>query len=437
MSKKSKTYIEQLSIDSFLENTLDSKQTESVPAENHSWSASQNRKTYPVHLLEDFNQFMIFVKENMVQITKKSEYISPKYLLLINDRLSIKAQDVTAYTKQEYYPYIHFFYHLALAGGLIEKIYHDSTSAKPIIKVTERWNLYNERTETEKYIFLLETFWIDVNWAGLLGQRTNFVSHILPVVFEKLMDKDAHFRIDFDREKESLLANLTHNWHHFFLFLEWLGIWVCEKNQEKMDDYGRKNYYFVKSITLTDFGKKIVPILWQERKVELWNLALRREHGEINPIPGSDLPDMEYDPNPSEKLPLFYQAFSHIFDKRELRETFPRIERAFIPGVYRFKVALDKNSWCEVVLDGEQSMGDLSNSILRAFGFDHDHLYSFFMDGIKWSHEAIVSPADNSGEPIADEVKIGSVGLRKGKQFLYLYDYGEEWTFKVTVKHID
>lgn len=48
----------------------------------------------------------------------------------------------------------------------------------------------------------------------------------------------------------------------------------------------------------------------------------------------------------------------------------------------------------------------------------------------------IVSPLDNSGDPNAAEITVGSIGLHPGQRFMYLFDYGDEWTFTITVGQI-
>ena len=74
-------------------------------------------------------------------------------------------------------------------------------------------------------------------------------------------------------------------------------------------------------------------------------------------------------------------------------------------------------------------------AIQEAFEFGDDHLYSFFMDNKKWSNDRYDSPHDEG--PNADEVTIGELGLYVGKTFLYLFDYGDEWEFKVEVEEIN
>ena len=57
------------------------------------------------------------------------------------------------------------------------------------------------------------------------------------------------------------------------------------------------------------------------------------------------------------------------------------------------------------------------------------------MDGIPWSDEKFSSPYEDEG-PHVDEVRIGELGLAKGQTILYLFDYGDEWRFRVTLEEI-
>lgn len=58
----------------------------------------------------------------------------------------------------------------------------------------------------------------------------------------------------------------------------------------------------------------------------------------------------------------------------------------------------------------KHNLHQLHLAIQKAFNFDDDHLYSFFMDNKKWSYERYVSPLDEDG-PYSDEVTIGELGL--------------------------
>src|SRR6266536_4190021 len=113
-------------------------------------------------------------------------------------------------------------------------------------------------------------------------------------------------------------------------------------------------------------------------------------------------------------------------------------------GTYTFRVRIlggmyappDAPSiWREIELKRDQTLADLGDVIPRAFGFDDDHLWSFFLSGRPWdtATEYARSPAQ---EPFAGRNARAASRLRirdapAGKEFLFLFDYGDEWHFGV------
>lgn len=439
----------QLSFDEVLleSNVIDKTKNEEAITESMATSGD----TYPISLVNDFILFLDYFHHHSVSLTKMNEYISRKHLQSINELLSIKNKNATSYAVQEFYPYIHFFYFLAFSGGLLEKAH--GKAGKLQIKETDRLRLFKEFTDIEKYFFLLETFWVDVNWGRLLDTRFYELAMDMQEILSTI-SATQHIRPillgDNENAAKTGLGRLFYKLNYFPLYLEWFGFWKCQANQVKIDSYFRKNHYFAKSITLTNFGAKMIPILLIERNLNLWNIALRRETGEINPIPGSKLEDMMFGDIPpglvnalydrmklDQSAQSFFQPFVALFPNEKLKRALPRDTRKFIDGIYTFKVYFSNSVWRKIVTSGKHTMDDLHGMILKAFDFDEDHLYSFFMDGIKWSDDCIVSPYDDYVHPNADKVKIGEVGFSLKQRFLYLYDYGDEWTFVVEVDHIE
>lgn len=103
--------------------------------------------------------------------------------------------------------------------------------------------------------------------------------------------------------------------------------------------------------------------------------------------------------------------------------------------IYVVKVLLKRGIWRRIQLSSRHTLHDLHKVILDAYEFDDDHLYAFFMQGKPWQGEAYWSPYNDEG-PYADKVKIGSLNLAIKQKFLYLYDFGDEWTFSVQVEKI-
>lgn len=406
----------------------------------------QHDTLFPINLVADFDEFINYISGNTVQLTKTKEYIARKHLLKIDERMTVRAEGATARTDQDYYPYIHFFHTLALSGRLLEKVAAE-------LKETERMKLYRDLTDIEKYFFLLETFWVDVNWGNLQDRQSQSIPSQLTNVFSILLHESPGQRFNLKNpltEVGQSLKGAMYDWNYFQLYFEWLGFWICEEDVERKEQRGTKSSYYAKSITLTDFGSNMIPVLLFSRNIQAWNRALRRENGDFNAIPGTELEDL-CDGNLSDEdfgrllinvkqdqsTQSFFQPFADLFPSAELRHTLPRNRKKFLAGRYLFKVSLSKGTWRKLVLSAKHTMEDLHQAIINAFQFDNEYLYSFFMDGRMWSHDCIASPDDDFGHADASKVQIGMVGLLEKQQFLYVYDYGDEWTFVVEVDEIE
>jgi Plasmid pRiA4b ORF-3-like protein len=101
-------------------------------------------------------------------------------------------------------------------------------------------------------------------------------------------------------------------------------------------------------------------------------------------------------------------------------------------GSYIFTVKLATGLWRKIQIDKTASLDDLHYAIIDSFDFDDEHLYAFFMDNKAWSNNCFCSPYDEEG-PDASEVQLFELGLKPKDKFLYIYDYGDEWRFSITV----
>jgi hypothetical protein len=125
------------------------------------------------------------------------------------------------------------------------------------------------------------------------------------------------------------------------------------------------------------------------------------------------------------------------------------------PPLYTFRVRIlggfyapedAPDIWREIEIAANQTLGDLGEAIPLAFGFDDPHLWSFFLSGKPWDHSteyALSSTPDQLGGLLGDRhprpraakrVRICEVpfpGATGKKEFLFLFDYGDEWHFGV------
>jgi hypothetical protein len=166
---------------------------------------------------------------------------------------------------------------------------------------------------------------------------------------------------------------------------------------------------------------------------------------------------------------------------------------------YTFHVSLPGTgrTWRKIEMSADQTLEDLHFAIQDAYDWDADHLYSFFMSGQAWdesSEYCLPEGSDPWGEPMYDEEEeewpeltpeeheqalralfsggegmtveemqahvdafwdeylaeedalgpgnvqittLEELNLETGQEFMYLFDYGDEWRFKVRVHTVN
>jgi len=416
----------------------------------------------PTPLLYDFNIFINYLEENQITLTKTNQYLRGKDLFKLNQLMTNPIEDVTTRTPQETYPQLHLFYNLILAGKLYEKEFKGKT--KILLKSTDLLEKYQYLTMTEKYFFLLETFWIDADWRVLQGGTFGKADvYTVTPVMEFLSQQSAGQKIDIQDTKHGQIRQMMWDWEYYLLYFEIFGFWRVLIDEATRKQMSSRRATFAEMLIPTEFGIKMAKVLKEERDLERWNLSYREAMGEWNVVPGSPLGEIDHDPidelmrtfgeekirNILEKKEIeetkvevweeekFFKPFQDLFVKGELQKTISKKRsKDFVEGNYIFKVSLKRGLWRRIKISSTNTLLDLHQIIQNAFDFDDDHLYAFFMSGQPWSKPKFTHPQDYDGIPVT-EVKIGELGLKKGQEILYLFDYGDEWRFSVKLEKIN
>jgi hypothetical protein len=362
-------------------------------------------------LLENFNKFIGYLNANEVTIGKATKYIGAKFLYEINQLMSIKAEGVTPKSTQLAYPLLHMFQNLSISGKLfLEEVENEK---KIVLRPTDRLHKFNNLSNTEKYIFLLEVLWVDCSFENLRYQNYDDTN----IYATKMI------LIDFLNRKpnEVIYANGTLvGYSTILLYFSYFGILVIKEDEEEKLRNLKARRFIPNRIVVSKMGLELITILHKKRDIELWNIPFIREGGEWK---------VEF----KEK---FHIPFKKLFDEGELENTLSRNKHDVIDGIYTFKVSLSKNIWSKIRLSAHHTLYDLHDSIQAAFDLDDDHMFSFFMDGKIGSSNRFVSPHDERG-PYVDEARIGELELYKKQRFLYLFDYSDEWKLAVEVLDIE
>lgn len=103
-------------------------------------------------------------------------------------------------------------------------------------------------------------------------------------------------------------------------------------------------------------------------------------------------------------------------------------------GSYVISVSVGKGCYRHIQISKSATLYRLHEAILEAFEFMDDHAHAFFMDNKTWSqYDAYYSMKMDGSERLTKGKKLEKLNLKKGSQFKYVFDFGEEWRFQCKV----
>ena len=374
---------------------------------------------YPSHIIEDFRTYLDYLKTHEIKLTRSKGYFTKNDLISLYSQMKGENKEVPNHATQLGYPILHLFYQLSIVLDLI-KVRRTSSSASAVIQ-QDRIDSFMALTATEQYISLLEAFWTEADWEELQGELRGRVPRNIDYLFEKLEPFPANQSIELNRYDD--IEHLVSELGMFFYYFSHFGFWTFTIDEEKINELTS-----AKAIKLTPFFKKIQEVLyetWEPHTDQAQEQAFA-QLAELFGFPDvpEEVPEEEETGEPQSLVSLL----SPFFPREELSTTLKKKEPSFKAGSYLFKVSLGSSCWRTLKLSSSHTLLDLHNVIQEAFEFNDDHLYAFYMDGVKFGKHYYNSPMDVSG-PYVQEVKIGSLDLDEGQSFLYLFDFGDEWEF--------
>ncbi len=102
-----------------------------------------------------------------------------------------------------------------------------------------------------------------------------------------------------------------------------------------------------------------------------------------------------------------------------------------------------------IAVRSDQTLVSVHRALQAAFDWDDDHLYSFWLDGKFWSpagdeythpwHAAEPNPLSAfaiGAAPRSAEISLDRLELKEGQRIAYLFDFGDEWRVRLTVRLI-
>jgi len=398
--------------------------------------------------VNDFTTLCNYLEQKKPKLSDRKLVLGKNDLFALNKELINKKEVSAPNYMQESYPVIDLMFNLAVLGKLYLKT--GDEKGKVFLTSTERKVEFDNLNLFEKYAFLLETFWTLFDFKCIRYDGINGIGDIIDGLRKSIAGKELRKGAFSKRKDFDSAFSINSVLIHYIGYLGFCSFTLLPQKGKTVDRYLDS----IKSITPTNLGINLCNIL-NVLKIEVWNKPFYDEYGSLMSNTLKDLlndPDFEVediededsadsiedeDENQDEAEPMpFYRILMPIFPDDALNGTVTADVRKSIKGNYIFKVSLEKTVWRMISIGFNHSLDDLHLAIQDAFDFDNDHLYSFFMDGKRYSRDRYESPNCEDG-PYADEAIIGELGLYTGQKILYLFDYGDSWEFEVQLLKIN
>ena len=110
---------------------------------------------------------------------------------------------------------------------------------------------------------------------------------------------------------------------------------------------------------------------------------------------------------------------------------------------YVFRVSMSRTLYRDIEIVSRDTLADLARTIIEAYDFDMDHAYGFYsalrgkLVRSPVKYELFADMEDFGNETDAGSVertRIADVFSQIGQKMTFLFDYGDEWRFTVTLK---
>ena len=92
----------------------------------------------------------------------------------------------------------------------------------------------------------------------------------------------------------------------------------------------------------------------------------------------------------------------------------------------------------DLEIDSGQSLAKLAEAIVRAFDFEFDHAFGFYPDTKgravmrgRPAYELFADMGEANGTQSVRKTRIGDAFREVGQAMVFLFDYGDEWLFRV------
>lgn len=383
---------------------MSNKLTPCTPAQIEILKKQQFGGTKPGTLLKDFNSLLEFIGETGIAVSEKNQLFAQNTLAELNRLLTHPLDVKLKRPIQKSFPYINGLYLLLRSSGL-SYIVPDGKKTKLMLneEVLANWKTL---TPAECYFSLLQAFYYRAQ-EEMIGERSGGLGSNCFTACLIFFQTDLGEEIDVNSHRDNMYRLRFRPGLHNLALMELFGFIDTECIAANENET-----WPLSIIKPTDWGRAIFGFFAQN---------------------GLVLPFLKYDG--------LGQAGSGVWEA-EFKKYIPDWKRSLLQverktteaGAYIFKVALGKAS-CKLGVPADLSLDELAYGILDAFDFDTDHLYEFIYKNQYGVEESIAHPyVDSLHEYCTEDCPVGYLPLYKGMTFIFHFDFGDDWEFKIQVE---
>ncbi|MEQ8154724.1 MAG: hypothetical protein ABRQ25_07575 [Clostridiaceae bacterium] len=358
--------------------------------------------------VEDFDTFINYILGKDPDLSNRTQVLGKNHCFELNSQLHFQRNAIKASYNQDKYIAIDFFFSLAVESRLF-LIQINGKNKFKLVK-TDFLEEFINLNIYEKYAFMLGIFWTTYDFEEELNYDISEFFRLL----------NAIGRTNGRRKKlESGIGygGLFSYHSKTIRILRMLGI--CELELE--DSVKNKNQDSIKSIMPTDFGREISKALIKAldyANIEDYMIDILKERLNIKN---------------SEEDKTFIELIATVFEPGLINKTVNCNIEINRKGTYILKVSLHKNLWRMLKVPHDTTFHELHLMIQEVFDFDNDHMYAFYT-GTSYRNGTEFYSANPFGESDEyEDLTIEEAEIYKGQQFVYIFDFGDMWEFKIQV----
>lgn len=359
-------------------------------------------KHAPEELAQEYQIFLDYLSVNQVQLSKPTERIGKKDCFALNGLFHIVSERYQSCGRtQEYYIVIDFFYFFSVRAGILQV---EKKKGKTFaVQMDQRYQMFSQMSALERYILMMSV-WFGEYQDALADSFSIFRGNL---VFESLREArpgtalSTHFK------------RITAPWESHYVpearlyaLFQLIRIQWMEEDEEDKD-----NKFRIKELYQTKEGDFLNKLFQKQKRVFWYNLSIDTMIPVLSKIANIGSAKL------NDKLMCFWVK--------------PEEE-----GLHTIELKIEIESCVRKIKIGDQfTLDELHYLIQESVDFDMDHLY-YFEIGSGTLKRRYFAPECEDESWTTDTVVLAELSLYEGMQFKYLFDFGDEWHFKITVERI-